>query len=82
MAVSVRFVGGEHRLAGDWAALDEANGFLDHLRARAFSPATVGAYAFDVGFPTMWWWGQVCRRPRPRATAQPPPRSSCRSEHA
>ena len=48
MVVSVRLVGGEHRLVGDWAALDVANGFLDHLRARAFSPATVRAYAFDV----------------------------------
>jgi site-specific recombinase XerD len=48
MVVSVRLVGGEQRLVGDWAALDVANGFLDHLRARAFSPATVRAYAFDV----------------------------------
>ena len=48
MVVSVRFVGSEHRLVGEWAALDVANGFLDHLRARAFSPATVRAYAFDV----------------------------------
>jgi integrase/recombinase XerC len=48
MVVSVRFVGGEHRLEGDWAGLELANGFLDHLRARAFSPATVRAYAFDV----------------------------------
>lgn len=48
MVVSVRFVGGEHRLVGEWTALDVANGFLDHLRARAFSPATVRAYAFDV----------------------------------
>ena len=48
MVVSVRLVGGEHRLVGDWAALDVANGFLEHLRARAFSPATVRAYAFDV----------------------------------
>lgn len=44
----MRFVEGEHRLVGDWAARDVANGFLDHLRARAFSPATVRAYAFDV----------------------------------
>lgn len=48
MIVSVRLVAGEHRLAGDWAGLEVANGFLDHLRARAFSPATVRAYAFDV----------------------------------
>ena len=33
MVVSVRLVGGEHRLVGDWAALDVANGFLEHLRA-------------------------------------------------
>ncbi len=48
MVVSVRLAGGEHRLAGDWAGLEVANGFLDHLRARAFSPTTVRAYAFDV----------------------------------
>lgn len=50
MVVSVRLVAGEHRLAGDWAGLEVANGFLDHLRVRTFSPATVRAYAyaFDV----------------------------------
>jgi len=48
MVVSVRLAEGEHRLAGDWAGLEVANGLLDHLRARAFSPATVRAYAFDV----------------------------------
>ena len=48
MAVGVGLVEGEHRLVGDWAGLEVANGFLDHLRARAFSPATVRAYAFDV----------------------------------
>jgi site-specific recombinase XerD len=48
MIVSVHVVQGEHRLVGEWAGLEVANGFLDHLRARAFSPATVRAYAFDV----------------------------------
>lgn len=48
MAVSVRVGRGGHALAGDWAGAGEANAFLDHLRARAFSPATVRAYAYDV----------------------------------
>jgi len=48
MAVTVRVDEGGHALAGDWAAQAEANAFLDHLRARAFSPATVRAYAYDV----------------------------------
>lgn len=48
MVVGVGLVEGEHRLAGDWEGLVVANGFLDHLRARAFSPATVRAYAFDL----------------------------------
>src|ERR1035437_2502424 len=66
------------------------------LGGRAAGTATIGRETWRLsdaqvygeknwgsdGFPTMWWWGQVCRRPRPRATAQPPPRSPCRSEHA
>ncbi len=48
MAVSVRVNGGGHALAGDWAGEADANAFLDHLRARAFSPTTVRAYAYDV----------------------------------
>lgn len=36
------------RLTGDWEGAQAANAFLDHLRARAFSPATVRAYAFDL----------------------------------
>jgi len=39
---------GSHRLAGTWAGVDGANAFLAHLEARAFSPATVRAYAFDL----------------------------------
>lgn len=33
---------------GDWPGLYLGNQFLRHLRARAFSPATVGACAYDV----------------------------------
>jgi site-specific recombinase XerD len=39
---------GSHRLAGSWAGVEAANRFLAHLESRAFSPATVRAYAFDV----------------------------------
>ena len=39
---------GSHRLAGLWAGVDGANGYLAHLESRAFSPATVRAYAFDL----------------------------------
>ena len=39
---------GSHRLAGSWAGVGGANAFLAHLECRAFSPATVRAYAFDL----------------------------------
>ena len=39
---------GGHRLAGDWAGTEAANAFLGHLEARAFAPATVRAYAYDL----------------------------------
>ena len=48
MAVAVRVEDGQHQLVGDWAGIGPANEFLAHLRARAFSPATERAYAFDV----------------------------------
>ena len=48
MAIAVVRVAGSHRLAGDWEGVDAVNGFLGHLEARAFSPATVRAYAFDL----------------------------------
>ncbi|WP_395696464.1 tyrosine-type recombinase/integrase [Nocardioides sp.] len=48
MTVSVTRVEGTHRLAGDWPGTERANAFLQHLDARAFSPATVRAYAFDL----------------------------------
>jgi len=48
MAVSVQVADGRHHLAGDWAGVGLGNEFLAHLRARAFSPATVRAYGFDV----------------------------------
>jgi hypothetical protein len=46
-ATVVRHEGG-HRLMGSWAGVDAANKFLGHLESRAFSPATVRAYAFDL----------------------------------
>jgi len=39
---------GVHRLVGDSSVVDEGNRFLAHLVVRAFSPATVRAYAFDL----------------------------------
>ena len=48
MTVQVQLVDGEYRIGGDWDGVESANAFLGHLRARAFSPATVRAYAFDV----------------------------------
>ncbi|HET6954178.1 MAG TPA: tyrosine-type recombinase/integrase [Acidimicrobiales bacterium] len=39
---------GSHRLEGSWVGVDAANAFLAHLESRAFSPATVRAYAFDL----------------------------------
>jgi site-specific recombinase XerD len=46
MAIAVVRVDGSHRLEGDWEGVDAVNAFLGHLQARAFSPATVRAYAF------------------------------------
>jgi integrase/recombinase XerC len=48
MAVSVQAEEGQPRLVGDWAGIGLGNEFLSHLRARAFSAATVRAYAYDV----------------------------------
>jgi integrase/recombinase XerC len=48
MMVQVQLTDGEYRIGGDWDGRAPANAFLGHLRARAFSPATVRAYAFDV----------------------------------
>lgn len=39
---------GGHRLVGPGPITDEANGFLEHLAARGFSPGTVRGYAFDL----------------------------------
>src|SRR6266511_2276523 len=36
------------RLEGSWPDGEVANRFLAHLAARAFSPATVRAYAYDL----------------------------------
>jgi site-specific recombinase XerD len=43
----VRSAGG-HRLDGDGPVVGAGNRFLDQLEVRAFSPATVRAYAFDL----------------------------------
>jgi integrase/recombinase XerC len=48
MAVAVVNVAGSHRLEGDWEGVDAVNVFLGQLQTRAFSPATVRAYAFDL----------------------------------
>jgi len=63
--VAVARAGETHRLSGSWSGLEKANGFLAHLDARAFSPATVRAYGYDlVNFarflierklPSRWW---------------------------
>lgn len=46
----VRVVGSRegHRLVGDGPVVGAGNRFLQHLVVRAFSPATVRAYAFDL----------------------------------
>jgi len=46
--VAVTRAGETHRLSGSWSGLEKANGLLAHLDARAFSPATVRAYAYDL----------------------------------
>ena len=48
MTVTVAWVEGEHRLVGDWSGIEQGNAFLQHLRSRAFAPATIRAYAFDL----------------------------------
>ena len=48
--MDLRVVRGEgaHRLDGEGPFTELANRFLSHLVARAFSPATVRAYAYDL----------------------------------
>jgi integrase/recombinase XerC len=48
MTVQVQLADGEYRIGGDWGGAVAGNAFLAHLAARAFSPATIRAYAFDV----------------------------------
>src|SRR5215203_1743000 len=48
MTAVVEHRDGGHRLAGSWDGVETANAFLAHLESRAFSPATVRAYAFDL----------------------------------
>jgi site-specific recombinase XerD len=48
--MAVRVIGSSqgHRLVGDGPVVAAGNRFLEHLVVRAFSPATVRAYAFDL----------------------------------
>jgi site-specific recombinase XerD len=48
MTVQVEVAEDGYRIAGEWEGIGPANAFLGHLAARAFSPATIRAYAFDV----------------------------------
>jgi site-specific recombinase XerD len=48
MTIQVQLADGDYRIGGDWEDAGKANAFLAHLAARAFSPATIRAYAFDV----------------------------------
>ncbi len=48
LAVVARRDGAGWRLEGVWRDIGVANRFLAHLVARAFSPATVRAYAYDL----------------------------------
>jgi integrase/recombinase XerC len=48
MKQSVILTGEGHRIEGDGADVDLVNQFLAHLGARAFSPATARAYAYDL----------------------------------
>ncbi len=48
MAVRVVRAGTGHRLEGDGPVALAGNRFLDQLRSRRFSPATVRGYAFDL----------------------------------
>jgi integrase/recombinase XerC len=48
MRVLVQRADGSCRVAGDWDGAEAADAFLAHLSARAFSPATIRAYAFDL----------------------------------
>jgi hypothetical protein len=47
-AVVARRDGVGWRLEGAWPDAEVANRFLAHLVARAFSPATIRAYAYDL----------------------------------
>src|SRR5580693_8765324 len=47
MTVQVEVGKDGYRIAGEWEGIGPANAFLGHLAARAFSPATIRAYAFD-----------------------------------
>lgn len=48
MALVVQQTEGSYRLAGAWPGTTAANTFLAHLESRAFSGATVRAYAYDL----------------------------------
>jgi integrase/recombinase XerC len=48
MALAVQRVEVSYRLAGPWPGTVSANKFLAHLESRAFSVATIRAYAYDL----------------------------------
>jgi integrase/recombinase XerC len=48
MVLAVQRFEGSYRLAGPWPGTASANKFLAHLESRAFSMATVRAYAYDL----------------------------------
>lgn len=67
MSIAVVKAVGSHRLEGDWEGVEAVNAFLGHLQARAFSPATVRAYAFDL-----MCFGRFCADRRLRLAAVTP----------
>lgn len=48
MSVRVERTDRQHRLSGTWPDVAAANAFLAQLEARAFSAATIRAYAYDL----------------------------------
>jgi integrase/recombinase XerC len=52
MTVQVQLASGDYRIDAGWGGAGEENVLLGHLAchlaSRAFSPATIRAYAFDV----------------------------------
>ncbi len=67
MSIAVVKAAGSHRLQGDWEGVEVANGYSGHLQARAFSPAMLRAYAFDL-----MCFGRFCAARRLRLAAVAP----------